>query len=49
MLAVKGVYDGKGGRLLEPLNGDRRDRVEVTFVEEIRPMNMDFSTLRDCL
>ena len=37
MLAVKGVYDGKVVRLLEPINVDRPYRVEVTFVEEIRP------------
>ena len=36
MLAVKGVYDGKVVRLLEPINVDRPYRVEVTFVEEIR-------------
>ncbi len=36
MLAVKGVYDGKVVRLLEPVNVDRPYRVEVTFVEEIR-------------
>ncbi len=37
MLAVKGVYDGKVVRLLEPVNVDRPYRVEVTFVEEIQP------------
>jgi hypothetical protein len=35
MLAVKGVYDGKVVRLLEPVEVDRPYRVEVTFVEEI--------------
>jgi hypothetical protein len=39
MLPVKGVYDGKVVRLLEPVEVDRPYRVEVTFVEEIKQTN----------
>jgi hypothetical protein len=39
VLPVKGVYDGKVVRLLEPVKVDRPYRVEVTFVEEIKQTN----------
>lgn len=35
MFAVRGIYDGKRVKIIEPVNKNKKYRVVVTFLEEL--------------
>jgi hypothetical protein len=35
MFAVRGIYDGKRVKIIEPVNKNKKYRVVVTFLEEV--------------
>ena len=47
MTVVRGIYDGKTIRLLEPLNLEKAHWVDVTVREEVRPDEMERARRRE--
>jgi hypothetical protein len=47
MKAIRGIYDGKSLKLLEPINLDKPHWVEVTLREEVKPDELERARRRE--